>query len=64
MPLTPPLTPIVGPTSGFGEAATESPKSAGTGWGLGRAVGWIRNITSEQTSDLKKTDSVSFSAFN
>ncbi|XP_039665986.1 patatin-like phospholipase domain-containing protein 2 [Perca fluviatilis] len=63
MPLTPPLTPIVGPTSGFGEAATESPKSAGTGWGLGRAVGWIRNITSEQTSDIKKTDSVSFSAF-
>ncbi|XP_078112157.1 patatin-like phospholipase domain-containing protein 2 [Sander vitreus] len=64
MPLTPPLTPIVSPTSGFGEAATDLPKSAGTGWGLGRAVGWIRNITCEQTSDLKKTDdSVSFSAF-
>ncbi|XP_042352486.1 1-acylglycerol-3-phosphate O-acyltransferase Pnpla3-like [Plectropomus leopardus] len=56
MPLTPPPTPTVSPTSGFGEAATESPKNAGGGWGLGRAVDWIRNIASEQTSDVKKTD--------
>ncbi|XP_049928489.1 patatin-like phospholipase domain-containing protein 2 isoform X1 [Epinephelus moara] len=58
MPLTPPLTPTVSPTSGFGEATTKSPKGAGGvgGWGLGRAVGWIRSIASEQTPDLKKTD--------
>ncbi|KAK2842643.1 hypothetical protein Q5P01_012843 [Channa striata] len=61
MPLTPPPTP--NPTSGF-EAATESPKSASGGWGLGRAVGWIRNIASEQTSNVKETkDSASVSAF-
>ncbi|XP_067349326.1 patatin-like phospholipase domain-containing protein 2 [Channa argus] len=61
MPLTPPPTP--NPTSGF-EATTESPKSTGRGWGLGRAVGWIRNIASDQTSNVKKTkDSASVSAF-
>lgn len=52
MSLTPPPTPTSSPASGFGEAATES----GGGWGLGRAVGWIRNIASEQTSKPKKTD--------
>ncbi|XP_041795451.1 patatin-like phospholipase domain-containing protein 2 [Chelmon rostratus] len=62
--LTPPPTPTFSPTSGFDEAATESPKSAGGGWGLGRAVGWIRNIASEQISNRKKTgDSASFLAF-
>ncbi|XP_035521264.1 patatin-like phospholipase domain-containing protein 2 isoform X2 [Morone saxatilis] len=49
MSLTPPPTPTFSPTPGFGEATTESPKSAGKGWALGRAVGWIRNIASEQT---------------
>ncbi|XP_056271679.1 patatin-like phospholipase domain-containing protein 2 isoform X2 [Pseudoliparis swirei] len=44
-PLTPPLTPTASPASGFGDA----PKS----WGLGRAVGWIRNVASEPTSDLE-----------
>ncbi|XP_051238190.1 patatin-like phospholipase domain-containing protein 2 isoform X2 [Dicentrarchus labrax] len=47
--LTPPPTPTFSPTPGFGEATTESPKSTGRGWALGRAVGWIRNIASEQT---------------
>lgn len=64
MSLTPPPTPSLSPTSGFGEAATETPKSAGGSWGLGRAVGWIRNIASEQSSTLKKTDDLmAFSAF-
>ncbi|XP_037622416.1 patatin-like phospholipase domain-containing protein 2 [Sebastes umbrosus] len=63
MPLTPPLTPTVSSNSGFGEAAAESPKSTGRGWGLGRAVGWIRNIASEQTSNLKTDESASFPAF-
>ncbi|XP_035497415.1 patatin-like phospholipase domain-containing protein 2 isoform X2 [Scophthalmus maximus] len=49
MPLTPPPTPRWG-------ATTESPTNAGGGWGLGRAVGWIRNVTLEQTSNCKKTD--------
>uniref|UniRef100_UPI0037E86E58 patatin-like phospholipase domain-containing protein 2 n=1 Tax=Semicossyphus pulcher TaxID=241346 RepID=UPI0037E86E58 len=53
MPLTPPPTPTCSPTSGFDEVASESHESAGRGWGLGRAVGWIRNIASEQTSILK-----------
>ncbi|XP_070827782.1 patatin-like phospholipase domain-containing protein 2 [Chaetodon trifascialis] len=62
--LTPPPTPTLSPTSGLDESAKESPKSAGRGWGLGRAVGWIRNIASEQISNHKKTgDSPSFSAF-
>ncbi|XP_071347888.1 1-acylglycerol-3-phosphate O-acyltransferase Pnpla3-like [Trachinotus anak] len=55
MPLTPPPTPSLSPTSGFGEATTESPKSAGRGWGLGRAVGWIRSTT-YATSNQKRTD--------
>ncbi|XP_026221615.1 patatin-like phospholipase domain-containing protein 2 [Anabas testudineus] len=64
MPLTPPPTPTPSSTSGFDEDATESPNGAGSGWGLGRAVGWIRNIASEQTSNLKKTKySASVSAF-
>ncbi|XP_040894566.1 patatin-like phospholipase domain-containing protein 2 [Toxotes jaculatrix] len=56
MPLTPPPTPSFSPTSGFGEATTESPKSEGRVWGLGRAVGWIRNIALEKTPSPKKTD--------
>nr|XP_046250189.1 patatin-like phospholipase domain-containing protein 2 isoform X2 [Scatophagus argus] len=64
MSLTPPPTPTFSPASGFGEAAAESPKSVGRDWGLGRAVGWIRNVSSEQTSNLKKTDdSLSCPAF-
>ncbi|CAJ1055966.1 patatin-like phospholipase domain-containing protein 2 isoform X1 [Xyrichtys novacula] len=54
MTLTPPPTPTCSPTSGFDDEASESPSSSGSGWGLGRAVGWIRNIASEQTSYLKK----------
>ncbi|KAK5866952.1 hypothetical protein PBY51_011481 [Eleginops maclovinus] len=49
LPLTPPATP-----TGFDISATVSPKSSGSRWGLGRAVGWIRNIASEQTSNLQK----------
>ncbi|XP_045893766.1 patatin-like phospholipase domain-containing protein 2 [Micropterus dolomieu] len=52
------LTPPPTPTSEFGEATTESTTSAGRAWGLGRAVGWIRN-----SPHLKTDDSVSFSAF-
>ncbi|KAM9352304.1 patatin-like phospholipase domain-containing protein 2 [Symphorus nematophorus] len=54
--LTPPPTPTFSSTSGFGEATTESPQSAGRSWGLGSAVGWIRNIASERTSDHKTED--------
>ncbi|XP_018541203.1 patatin-like phospholipase domain-containing protein 2 [Lates calcarifer] len=56
MPLTPPPTPSLSPTYSpvFGEATMESPQSAG--WGLGRAVGWIRNIAFEQTSNNKEKD--------
>ncbi|KAM3869669.1 patatin-like phospholipase domain-containing protein 2 [Diretmus argenteus] len=56
LPLTPPSTPPFNSDSGFGEAATPSPLSAGGGWGsgLGRAVGWIRNIVAEQTSNPKR----------
>ncbi|XP_056243663.1 patatin-like phospholipase domain-containing protein 2 [Seriola aureovittata] len=42
MPLTPPPTPSLSPTSGF--------DSAGRGWGLGRAMGWIRNTTNSTSN--------------
>ncbi|TNN41783.1 Patatin-like phospholipase domain-containing protein 2 [Liparis tanakae] len=45
MHLTPPLTPTGSPAPGVGDAPR--------GWGLGRAVGWIRNVASEPTSDLE-----------
>ncbi|KAM7397130.1 hypothetical protein PAMP_020127 [Pampus punctatissimus] len=64
MLLTPPPTPTFCP--GF-EAAAGSLKTTGRGWGLGlgRAVGWIRHIASEQGSNVKKSeDTMSFSAFN
>ncbi|XP_029909330.1 patatin-like phospholipase domain-containing protein 2 isoform X2 [Myripristis murdjan] len=53
LPLTPPPTPTFNPSSWFGEAATPSPPNVGGVWGmsLGRAVGWLRNITSEQASN-------------
>lgn len=60
--LTPPSTPTLSPTAGFGVAAAESPKGAGTSWGLGRAVGWIRNIASERTSNYIKTEDSKSSA--
>uniref|UniRef100_A0A3Q3NCP7 triacylglycerol lipase n=1 Tax=Mastacembelus armatus TaxID=205130 RepID=A0A3Q3NCP7_9TELE len=63
LPLTPPSTPTYSPPSGFDDAPTQSPQSAGRGWGLGRAVGWIRNIASEQTSNLKTMDSASSASF-
>ncbi|XP_008292477.1 patatin-like phospholipase domain-containing protein 2 [Stegastes partitus] len=62
--LTPPPTPPTSTNSKFDEATVKSPPSAGGGWALGRAVGWLRNIASEQTSNLKKTDeSASFTGF-
>uniref|UniRef100_A0A8C3G9T4 triacylglycerol lipase n=1 Tax=Cyclopterus lumpus TaxID=8103 RepID=A0A8C3G9T4_CYCLU len=60
MPPTPPLTPTDSPASGFGDAPAESPKGPGRGWGSGRAVGWIRNAASEQTSDLGETGDSAF----
>uniref|UniRef100_A0A665X209 triacylglycerol lipase n=1 Tax=Echeneis naucrates TaxID=173247 RepID=A0A665X209_ECHNA len=54
MPLTPPPTPSLSTTSGF-EATVEMPESAGRGWGLSEAVGWIRNTT-HSPSNHKKTD--------
>ncbi|XP_074534016.1 patatin-like phospholipase domain-containing protein 2 [Halichoeres trimaculatus] len=62
MSLTPPPTPTCSLPSGFDEVASESANSSGRGWGLGRAVGWIRNIAAEQTSYLKKTDNSPSSA--
>ncbi|XP_034542216.1 patatin-like phospholipase domain-containing protein 2 isoform X2 [Notolabrus celidotus] len=59
MSLTPPPTPTCSLTSRFDEVVSESPNSSGGGWGLGRAVGWIRNIASEQTAK-KKDDSASY----
>ncbi|XP_069018842.1 patatin-like phospholipase domain-containing protein 2 [Embiotoca jacksoni] len=56
MPLTPPSTPTVSASSGFDEATEKSPPGAGRGWGLGRAMGWLRNVASEQTLNVKKTD--------
>ncbi|XP_041651744.1 patatin-like phospholipase domain-containing protein 2 isoform X2 [Cheilinus undulatus] len=56
MPLTPPPTPTCSPTSAFDDVSSESPKGEGRGWGLGKAVGWIRNVTSEKTENLKKID--------
>uniref|UniRef100_UPI003AACCD42 patatin-like phospholipase domain-containing protein 2 n=1 Tax=Centroberyx gerrardi TaxID=166262 RepID=UPI003AACCD42 len=58
LPLTPPPTPTSPPSSGFGEAAPPPPPSAGRVWGLGlgRAVGWIRNMASDQASNPKHSD--------
>ncbi|KAM3608747.1 uncharacterized protein V6R79_003988 [Siganus canaliculatus] len=47
--LTPPPTPPFSPTSGFGEA--ETAESSSGGWAVGRAVGWLRNMASEQPSN-------------
>lgn len=64
LPLTPPPTPTASTDSKFDEATVKSPPTTGRGWALGRAVAWLRNIASEQTSDLNKTDeSVSFPGF-
>ncbi|KAM4619394.1 1-acylglycerol-3-phosphate O-acyltransferase Pnpla3-like [Polymixia lowei] len=67
LPPTPPPTPTFNPGSAFSEAATPSPPRAGGGWslGLGRAVGWIRNIALEQSSSPKHSeDPTSLPSFN
>ncbi|KAM9854827.1 patatin-like phospholipase domain-containing protein 2 [Aulostomus maculatus] len=63
-PLTPPPTPTFSPDCGG--ASGGSPWSAASSWGsgLGRAVGWIRTVTSEQDANIKRSgDFTCFPAF-
>lgn len=54
--LTPPPTPTASPALKTDVAAADSPARPGGGGALGRAVGWIRNMASEQTLQLIRDD--------
>ncbi|KAM4573897.1 patatin-like phospholipase domain-containing protein 2 [Odontesthes bonariensis] len=53
MGLTPQLAASVSTNSGFDEATMKSTPSTISGWGLGRAMGWLRSFGSNRISDPK-----------
>ncbi|XP_017288379.1 patatin-like phospholipase domain-containing protein 2 [Kryptolebias marmoratus] len=58
-----PLTPFNTPKKNVDSGLVEATVSAGRSWGLGRALGLLRNFGAEQTSDTKETtDPVSLAA--